>query len=234
MSADPDGQPARRDFQPIADYPEIADVERAASELIAAGHARVLGEADYTAFVACLPKEVLVTGAQAAGRGDVRKSWSKPKFVDYYLEQIPFSVAAQHCGAHKFIALDGMRPIKFLLYLYFGKTEVDLKNFALRDLGILRTNRETSFSARFVDRDEALASFHYSQILDRLEAGSEAIYRQAAVDVLDGLVCRTEYAADLRSSAAHRTGLFFEKADERDLAQQLYRAAVQVPHALSS
>jgi DNA polymerase-3 subunit epsilon len=35
-----------------------------------------------------------VTGAQAAGRGDVRKSWSKQKFVDYYLEQVPFSVAA--------------------------------------------------------------------------------------------------------------------------------------------
>src|SRR5215510_5223587 len=114
----------------LFNYPEIADVQRAASDLMAAGHARSLGEADYAAFVACLPKDVLVTGAQAAGRGDVRKSWSKPKFVDYYLEQVPFSVAEQHCGAHKFIALDGTRPIEFLLYLYFGKTEVDLKNFA--------------------------------------------------------------------------------------------------------
>ncbi|MFG3593156.1 exonuclease domain-containing protein [Bradyrhizobium sp. RDI18] len=207
----------------LFNYPEIADVQRAASDLMAAGHARSLGEADYAAFVACLPKDVLVTGAQAAGRGDVRKSWSKPKFVDYYLNQVPFSVAAQHCGAHKFIALDGTRPIEFLLYLYFGKTEVDLKNFALRDIGILRTNRETSFSARFTDGEEALASFHYSQVLDRLEVGSEAIYRQAAVDVLDGPVCGTEYAADLRSQAAHRTGLYFEKAAESALALQLYR-----------
>jgi hypothetical protein len=80
-------------------YPEIEDVELAAAELTAIGHARALEESDYTAFVACLPKDVLMTGAQAAGRGDVRKSWSKPQFVDYYLEQIPFSVAAQHCGA---------------------------------------------------------------------------------------------------------------------------------------
>jgi DNA polymerase III subunit epsilon len=204
-------------------YPEITDVERAAAELIAVGHARGLNEADYTAFIACLPKDVLVTGAQAAGRGDIRKSWSKPKFVDYYLEQIPFAVAAQHCGAHRFITLDHTRPIEFLLYLYFGKTEVDLKNFALRDLGILRTNRETSFSARFTDGEEALASFHYSQILDRLEAKSENVYRQAVADILGGPVCGSDYAGDLRSQAAHQTGLFFEK-DEVDLARQLYRA----------
>ncbi|MEY9753804.1 exonuclease domain-containing protein [Bradyrhizobium yuanmingense] len=205
-------------------YPEIDDVERAASDLTAAGHARELGEADYAAFVSCLPKDILVTGAQAAGRGDVRKSWSKPKFIDYYLERIPFSVAAQHCGAHNFIALDGTRPIEFLLYLYFGKTEVDLKSFALRDLGILRTNHETSFSARFTDAEEALASFHYSRVLDSLEDGSEAVHRAAAIDVLAGPGCTTEFAADLRSRAAHQTGLFFEKAGESDLARQLYRA----------
>jgi DNA polymerase-3 subunit epsilon len=205
-------------------YPEIADVERAASDLMLVGHARALGETDYAAFIACLAKDVLVTGAHAAGRKDVRKSWSKPKFIEYYLEQIPFSVAAQHCGAHNFIALDRTRPIEFLLYLYFGKTGVDLKKFALRDLGILRTNRETSFSARFADAEEALASFHHSQILDRLEDKSEAVYRQAAIDVLAGPVCGTEYAADMRSRAAHQTGLFFEKADQSDLARQLYRA----------
>lgn len=205
-------------------YPEITDLELAAAELTAAGHARALGEADYPAFVACLPRDVLMTGAQAAGRGEVRRSWSKRKFVEYYLAQIPFSVAAQHCGGHKFIALDGTRPIEFLLYLYFGKTEVDLKNFALRDLGILRTNRETSFHARFTDGDEAVASFYYSQVLDRLDGKSEAVHRQAAVDILGGPSCPTDYASDLRSHAAHLAGLFFEKSDESALARQLYRA----------
>ncbi|MBP1062688.1 DNA polymerase-3 subunit epsilon [Bradyrhizobium japonicum] len=208
----------------LFNYPEIDCVERAASDLIKAGHARELGEADYAAFVSCLPKDVLVTGAQAAGRGDVRKSWSKRKFIDYYLQSIPFSVAAQHCGARNFIALDGTRPIEFLLYLYFGKTEVSLKNFALRDLGILRTNRETSFSARFTDAEEALASFHYSQVLDSLEDGSETVHRRAALDVLAGPACATQFAGDLRSRAAHQAGLFFEKAGESDLARQLYRA----------
>ncbi|TWH94032.1 VRR-NUC domain-containing protein [Bradyrhizobium daqingense] len=208
----------------LFNYPEIDDVERAIFDLTAAGHARALCEADYAAFVSCLPKDVLITGAQGAGRGDLRKSWSKPKFIDYYLESIPFSIAAQHCGARNFIALDGTRPIEFLLYLYFGKTEVNLKNFALRDLGILRTNRETSFSARFTDAEEALASFHYSQVLDSLEEGSELAHRRAAIDVLSGPACTTQYAGDLRNRAAYQTGLFFEKAGESDLARQLYRA----------
>lgn len=208
----------------LFNYPEITDIERAAAELMAVGHARSLYEPDYGAFVACLPKDILITGTQAAGRKDVRKSWSKGKLIDYYLDQIPFSVASQHCGAHKFIALDNTRPIEFLLYLYFGKTEVSLKNFALRDLGILRTNRETSFSARFADGQEALASFHYSQIVDRLEVKSEIVYRQAAIDIFAGPVCGTDFVSDLRSQAAYKAGQFFEKIDS-SLARQLYRAS---------
>ena len=109
--------------------------------------------------MACLPKDVLLSGAKAAGRTDVRVSWPKAKLVDYFLAQVPFEVAAEHCAASKFIALDDIRPLEFLLYLYFGKTENDLKNFALRDLGIMRTNKATSFKARFTDGDEAGPAF---------------------------------------------------------------------------
>jgi DNA polymerase-3 subunit epsilon len=157
-----------------------------------------------------------VSGSRAAKREAVEEGLKSPP--------VPFSTAAQHCGTRNLIALAGTRPIEFLLYLYFGKTEVSLKNFALRNLGILRTNRETSFSARFTDAEEALASFHYSQVLDSLEEGSEPVHRRAAIDVLSGPACGTEYARDLRNRAAHQTGLFFEKAGESDLARQLYRA----------
>ena len=67
-----------------------------------------------------MPKDVLVTGAKAAGRTDIRASWPKAKLTDYFLARVPFQVAAEHCGAAKFIALDDVRPLEFLLYLYFG------------------------------------------------------------------------------------------------------------------
>ena len=205
-------------------YAEISDLERAADDLLACGQARLLIEEDYSAFVACLPKDVLVTGAKAAGRTDIRASWPKAKLTDYFLARVPFEVAAEHCGAAKFIALDDVRPLEFLLYLYFGKTDEDLKKFALRDLGIMRTNKATSFRARFTDGDEARACFHYSQLLDRLEVKSPSIYRRAVADIFGGPDCPSDYAVDLRSRAAWQVGQFFEKLGETDLARQLYRA----------
>ena len=153
-------------------YVEIFDVERAADDLLACGQARTLKAEDYAAFVACLPKDILVAGARAAGRTDIRVSWPKAKLADYFLTHVPFEVAAEHCGAAKFIALDDVRPLEFLLSLYFGKTGGDLKKFALRDLGIMRTNKATSFRARFTDGEEATACFHYSRLLDRIEVKS--------------------------------------------------------------
>jgi DNA polymerase III subunit epsilon len=204
-------------------YTEISDVERAAEDLLACGQARTLKAEDYVSFVACLPKDILVGGAKAAGRTDIRVSWPKTKLVDYFLTHVPFEVAAKHCGAAKFIALDDSRPLEFLLYLYFGKTEEDLKNFALRDLGIMRTNKATSFKARFTDAEEARACFHYSRLLDRLEVRSPGIYQQAVNDIFGGPDCPSDYAADLRSRAACHVGQFFEKRGEKDIARQLYR-----------
>jgi DNA polymerase III subunit epsilon len=205
-------------------YAEISDVERAVDELLASSQARHLKTEDYTSFVACLPKDVLIGGAKAAGRTDIRVSWPKAKLLDYYLSHIPFEVAAEHCGAAKFIALDDVRPLEFMLYLYFGKPEGDLKNFALRDLGIMRTNKATSFKARFTDGDEARACFHYSQLLDRLEVKSMDIYRNAINEIFGGPDCLSDYANDLKSRAAWQVGQFFERLGETDLAKLLYRS----------
>lgn len=205
-------------------YAEISDVGRAADDLMACGQARHLQAGDYEAFVRCLPKDALFRGAKAAGRTDVRSSWAKPKLVEYFLAHVPFEAAADHCGAAGFIALHDTRPLEFLLYLYFGKTERDLKNFALRDLGVLHTNKESSFQARFADGEEAKACFHYSRLLDRLEVKSAIVYRKAVLEIFGGPHCPTDYAADLRSLAACQAGQFFEKKGERELAVQLYRA----------
>ena len=209
----------------LSKYAEISDVEAAAGDLMACSHVRNLRREDYAAFLACLPKTILVQGAKAAGRSDVRTSWSKPKLIEFFIEQIEFTAAHAHCGGERFIALDNTRPIEFLLYLYFGKTEDDLKNFALRDLGIIRTNEQGSFGARFTDADEARACFHYSQVLDRLEIPVLGVYQAAAADdILSGPPCPTDYAADIASRAACQTGLFFEKAGNTALAEKLFRA----------
>ncbi len=91
---------------------------------------------------------------------------------------------------------------------------------------MLRTNRETSFSARFADADEAHACFHYSQVLDRIEVRSAETYKSAAAAILDGPPRPSEYAADLAARAACQVGQFVEKQGDKDLAERLYRFGV--------
>ena len=121
----------------------------------------------------------MIKGGRSAGLTDIRTSWPKAKLVEYFLQTSPFNTAHEYCGGKEFIALGDTEPVEFLLYLYFGKTEDDLKNFALRDLGILRTNKDANLSARFTDGEEARACFHYSRLLDQLELKSGDVYRKA-------------------------------------------------------
>jgi DNA polymerase-3 subunit epsilon len=205
-------------------YAEISDAKGALEELRNASLIRSLTEEDYAAFILCHSKDALIKGARDAGLCDVRTSWPKAKLAQYYLASVTFTTAHDYCGGTEFIALGDTEPVEFLLYLYFGKTEDDLKNFALRDLGIIRTNKNANLSARFSDGAEARACFHYSRLLDRLELKSEGVYRSAVADIFGGPPCTTDYASDLHDRAAHRIGLYFEKQNETDLAIQLYRA----------
>lgn len=204
-------------------YGEIQDVPSALNELDDASHLRKLEIADYSSFLACLPKSDLVAGGKAAGYAEIRSSWSKPRLIDFFTMRIPFDSAVEFCNGDRFVVLCNTQPIEFQLYLYFGKTEVDLKNFALRDLGLIRNNGATSFKARFDDGDEARACFHYSQVLDRTDEKALEVYRRAAKHILSGPSAPTDYAAELRGRAACRVGQFFEKLGDLDLAQSLYR-----------
>lgn len=204
-------------------YAEVSNIEIALDDLIAGGLVRELEERDYAALLNGLPKAALLSGAKAAGATGVRTSWPKLKMVEYFLTSISFATAAEHCDADRYFALANAKPFEFLLYLYFGKTEDNLKNFALRDLGILRTNKASTFSARFTDGDEARACFHYSQLIDQLDSPSPVIFNQAVVGILGGPKDGGDYAAELRSRAACKVGKYFEKKGENALAQQLYR-----------
>src|SRR6202046_3037548 len=206
-------------------YAEIADALSALEELRDCNLVCALVEGDYADFILCHAKEGLIKGGKDAGLADIRTSWSKAKLIKYFLENVAFQMAHDHCGGGGFIALGDTEPVEFMLYLYFGKTEEDLKNFALRDFGIIRTNKNAKLSARFTDEAEARACFHYSRLLARLEVNSEEVYRSAITATLDGPRCTTEYARDMRNKVAHRVGLYFEKQRETTLAIELYRAA---------
>ena len=207
-------------------YAEIANSSEAFADLIERGYVRPLAASDYTDFLLCLPKAALLKSARAAGMQTVRSSWSKPRLIAFYLAGVSFEHTLMHCDGCEFVALDGLTPLQFLLYLYFGKTEEDLKKFALRDLGILRTNNSATIGARFSDAEEARACFHYSRLLDALKAKAFPAFEAAVDAIFDGPATTTDFAGDLRSRAAYLTGQFFEKRGDHELAERLIAAAL--------
>ncbi len=203
-------------------YAEITDIARALDDLIRCGHARRIQCDDYGAFLACLPKAELVRAAKAS-KLVARSSWSKAELIAFLEANLSFECAVEYCEGERFIALGDIEPLAFLLYIYFGKTEADLKNFALRDLGVIRTNNASSFSARFTDGEEARACFYFSKLNDRLEVETLASYRAVANLIFSGPACSTDYAVDIASRTACRAGRFFEKNGDAELAERLYR-----------
>ena len=163
-----------RIFRPAAfRYNEISDATAALQELQRCGLVRGLTEQDYDAFILCHSRDTLIQAGKAAGFA-LRTTWAKAKLANYFLTSVTFATAYRYCDGDAFIALGDTEPVEFLLYLYFGKTQEDLKRFALRDLGIMRTHPNANVSARFTDEAEAHACFHYSRLLDRLESKTHA------------------------------------------------------------
>ena len=213
-------------FEPSAlKYAEIADIASAVGGLVRRGYLRELRDSDYAAWLCVLKKERLLEITRGAECAEIRTSWVKPRLIDHILTHVPFDIAARECFATTHLAISNTEPLEFLLYLYFGKTREDLKNFALRDLGILRVNDAASFKSRFTDAIEAKACFYYSQLLDTLASPTMPTFEAAAKRYATGPQDGGEYAKSLRERSAFEIGQFFEKQKDPQRAIQLYRSA---------
>lgn len=204
-------------------YGQITSVADAVAGLKTKGFLRALSKDHYLEWLYTLKKDTLVLVAREAGNDEVKASWKKSKVIDFMLERVPFEDASEHGQGHTYVARSNTTALDFLLYLYFGKTADDLKSFALRDLGIVRTNDAAQFKARFEDQAEARACFYYAQLLDRLAVNVASIFEEAACTLASGPLDGGDYARSLRERAALTIGKYFEKQKEVQRAIGCYR-----------
>lgn len=75
--------------------------------------------------------------------------------------------------------------IRYLLFIYFGRTETDFKQFSLRDLGIRPTHEEvhvnTESSLRFESIEAAESALYYSEL--RQQLGDPAVTLDSLDDI---------------------------------------------------
>ncbi len=205
------------------DYADVDDVDLRLVDLTASGFVSPPLEKDYGAALAILSKdELLDLLAENHADEGVRKSWTKPNVIAAARERMAFAECFGEARGAGFAAQRRKRPLRYLLYLYFGRMTDGLTSFAMRDLGLVRTNSfRSEFEARFAERAEAEETFRYAERiawLDRCETSQiEAMAREASVWPTP---CET--AAPLRDTLLHALGRHLEKSGDAEPARRLY------------
>ena len=205
------------------DYADVDDVDLRLADLTASGFISPPLEKDFRAALAILSKdEVLDLLAEGHADEGVRKSWKKPNVIAAARERLTFEDCFGDPRGAGFAAQRRKRSLRYLLYLYFGRMTEGLTSFAMRDLGLVKTNSfKADFEARFAERAEAEEVFHYAERiawLDRCEPHEIETMAREAPDWLPP--CET--AAPLRDTLLHALGRHLEKSGDADGARTLY------------
>lgn len=204
-------------------YAEIPGGGQVLRSLVDQGFARDLRPDDYFAWLSLFTKAALLNLIGRAGVKAAAGTVSKPALIEHIVARLPYAEASTLVDPAGYIVQDRQAALDYLLFLYFGKTRADLKNFALRDLGIIRVHGRDDYAARFSCADEARECFALSRLLQTLEQSRDADY-QAAADALIGLEAPdSAYGRLLRSKAAFIVGRYFERQKRFDRALDCYR-----------
>ncbi len=204
-------------------YADVDNVDLRLADLALSGFVSPPQEKDFGAALAMLSKdEVLDLLAKNHSNEGVRKSWTKSNVVTAARERLTFGQCFGGPDKVGFVAQRRKRPLRYLLYLYFGRMTDGLTSFAMRDLGLVHTNNfRSDFEARFTAREEAEETFHYAEQiawLDRCEP--EDIDMMVRAAPYWPKPCET--AAPIRDTLLHALGRHLEKSGDTNGARTLY------------
>ncbi|CAN5322181.1 hypothetical protein BH23VER1_BH23VER1_36450 [soil metagenome] len=121
---------------------------------------------------------------------------------------------------------DRIDDLGYLLFLSFGELRDGLTAFALRDLGIVRTNTaQSTFEARFTDRPAAQSAYFYATLRARIKAADSAELPALATAV-PSWPRRGDGAFD---QAVARLGARLDKAGDPETALAVYAHSDSYP-----
>ena len=204
-------------------YDDVDDTALRLNELADAGFVSAVLEKDFGGALAILSKDDLFDLlAEGDAEEGVRRSWTKANVKAAARERLPFEECFGGVRGDGFVAQRRKRDLRYLLYLYFGRVVDSLTSFAMRDLGLVRTNTfKDDFEARFDSGDEARDCFFYAERIawiDRCE-GTDV---HAMASAADDWPIPCEAALPHRDTLLHALGRYLEKAGDADGARALY------------
>jgi len=203
-------------------YPEIPKLGRQFEILHHSGFVRPVDKPVYSDFLTLLTKPELIAFIDSAqAELDYKKSWKKPELVNLALAYIPFDESM--IGEH-FIVQDRADPLRYLLYLYFGKIQDNLQNFTMRDLGLIKTpDFKDDYQARFEDLPTARTAFFYADAIHRFRYGTEEDITRLIDTIDDHPEPQCDISASGRDRLIQKLGGLSERMEDIDTALSLYQ-----------
>jgi DNA polymerase III subunit epsilon len=216
-------------------YEEITSLTDAIAELISLGFIRHPQAEDFPDLLALQTRPDLFTLVRASMEttGESFPKLSSAKKADllrFITTRLPFEDCFPARLRERYLVQGCEEEIDYLLFLYFGKRQKGMTTFALRDLGIVKmAGFKNEFEARFETGEVARAAYHYTKILDGMEAPSAAWIERLVGEVTTWPVTDDTEVEQMRHRSIHRLGRELERLARPSEALTVYLCSDYFP-----
>lgn len=136
--------------------------------------------------------------------------------------------AAEFCEG--FVVLERLEILEFIRFLFFGKTQDNFTAFALRDLGIVKTRKNSDqIGPRFRCREVAYASFFLSRVRTEIAEGSPAGLLAMVSQAAQWPSGPSDEIRQRHSRCLYHLGKRLEREGEVENAESIYRLSAEHP-----
>jgi DNA polymerase-3 subunit epsilon len=204
-------------------YPEIGGLDGPLASLRAGGWIASPATDLFDDVLGFLTRREIVDAISPLVPG-LARGLKKAELVQLVLERCEAAEFMSRLDLRRLLVQHRAAWVRFLLFLYFGEIRDGLSRFTLRDMGLVRTHSFTDdYEPRFADREEALETFRFADLLKRFEDGN-VLQRQQIIESADQWPDpQFDAAATLRDRLAYAAGRDLEKSGEAERAMAVYR-----------
>lgn len=159
-----------------------------------------------------------------------RKNAKKAELIQFALAELPFEELCPPGSIETHLAQGHTDELGYFLFLYFGNLRSGLTDFALRDLGVMKTQAfKQEFKPRFNSRGVALAAYRYRKLLTELTDPNHTSVEQCFADSPHWPRINDPDIELLRGRALNRLGAWFERHEDFERALAVHQLSDQFP-----
>ena len=159
-----------------------------------------------------------------------RSNAKKAELIQFTLTELPFEELCAPGSIETHLAQGHTDELGYFLFLYFGDLRSGLADFALRDLGVMKTQAfKQEFKPRFNSRVVALAAYRYRKLLAELTDPGEATVEQCFTESPHWPRIDDPDIEILRGRALNRLGAWFERHEDFERALAVHQLSDQFP-----